>query len=293
MKLIVEDGTGVYGANSYAGRGFVRDYLVRRNRNVDWDAASDAVKDAALIAATDYIDRRFGPRFLGQKQFCDLKVFASNILQIRVLPVDGNTVTIGTVTYIFRTTAVVANDVAIGSTISDARGALLSALAGTGGGSGTVVHPSVSGGVLAGTGDVIVRALVAGILATGIPTSASNPNHVWDYSQLIGGVDDAEQSLEFPRTYLYSVTGFSITGIPELLKQAVAEYAERALVSVLMPDPQVEATGGQVIKTFDKVGPVETEREYVGGSSIQIFQKYPAADRLLSSFISSRGGVIR
>lgn len=293
MTLIVEDGTGIYEANAYAGRGFVRNYLLKRNRATAWDAASDAIKDAAIIAATDYIDRRFGPRFLGEKQFTDLTVFASSILQLRVLPVDGNTITIGTVTYTFRAAAAIANEVTIGATLADATGALVAAMAGTGGGVGTVAHPSASGAVLAGVGDVIVRALVAGVLATAIPVSASNPQHVWDYTELTGGADEADQVLEFPRAYLYSPTGLLIEGIPEVLKQAVAEYAERALSGALMPDPEVEATGGQLVRAFDKVGPIETEREFIGGSTIQIFQKYPAADRLLSSLISSSGGVIR
>lgn len=291
--LIVEDGTGIYEANAYAGRGFVRNYLARRNRATAWDAATDEVKDAAIIAATDYIDRRFGRVFLGQKQFIDMTVFASSILQLRILPVDGDTITIGTVTYTFRTAALVANDVAIGATLAEATGALVGAIAGTGGGSGTLAHPAASGAILAGVGDVIVRALVAGVLATAIPVSASNPQHVWDYSELTGGLDSADQVLEFPRAYLYSPTGQLITGVPELLKQAVAEYSERALNGDLMPDPEVEATGGQIIRALDKVGPIETEREYVGGSTLQIFQKFPTADRLLHTLISSNGGVIR
>lgn len=284
MTFIVEDGSGIYEANAYVGRGFVSNYLTSRNRAETWVASSEEAQKAAIIAATDYIDRRFGPVFLGQKLFTDLTVYASNILQITELPVDGDTITIGTVTYTFRDTATVAFDVAIGATIGEATGALVAAVAGTGGGTGTTAHPSASADVLVGVGDVIVRALVAGTLATAIPTTSSNPKHVWDYSELIGGLDEAEQVLEFPRTVF--------TGIPVALKQAVAEYAERALAGALMPDPETDATGGSLILNRDKVGPVESEQRYSGGV-VQIFKKYPAADRLLLGLISSGGGVIR
>jgi len=284
MTFIVEDGSGIYEANAYVGRGFVRNYLVSRNRATVWDAASEEAQKAAIIAATDYIDRRFGPVFLGQKLYTDLTVYASNILQITELPVDGDTITIDTTVYTFRNIAAVAYEVTIGATIGDATGALVAAIAGTGGGAGTVAHTSASADVLEGVGDIIVQALVAGVLATAILTSASNSKHIWDYSELIGGLDEAEQVLEFPRTVF--------TGIPIALKQAVAEYAERALAGALMPDPEVDVTGGSLILNRDKVGPIESEQRYSGGV-VQIFKKYPAADRLLLDLISSGGGVIR
>lgn len=284
MTFIVEDGSGIYEANAYVGRGFVGNYLATRNRAAVWEASSPEAQKAAIIAATDYIDRRFGPVFLGQKMYCDLTVYASNILQITELPTAGDTITIDTVTYTFRTTAAIANEVTIGATVADAAGALLGAIAGTGGGGGTVAHPRASADVLLGVGDIIVRALVAGVLATPIPTSSSNPAHVWDYTELNGGSDEAEQVLEFPRTIF--------SGIPIALKHAVAEYAERALAGALMPDPYTDATGGSLILTRDKVGPIETEQRYSGGV-VQIFKKYPAADRLLVGLISSGGGVIR
>lgn len=285
MNMIVEDGTGVYNANSYAGRGFVSSYLIERNRATSWLAADEDVQEAAIIAATDYIDKRFGQRFLGQKLFEDFVIPAENILQIRELPSDGDTITIDTVTYTFRVAPAIANEIAIGATIVEAAGALVAAMAGTGGGAGTVAHPSASSGVLRGTATVIVRALVAGPLADPILTSSSNPLNTFDYDRLIGGTDKGTQRLEFPRT--------SFLGIPVQLRQAVAEYAERAIADKLMPDPEVEATGGQVTRTLDKIGPIEIEREYLGGAFIQIFRKYPEADRLLISLTRSGGGVTR
>src|SRR5690606_18970087 len=149
-------------------------------RATAWNAATDAQRDAAIIAATDYIDRRLGPLFLGQRQLTDLTGYAANSLQTRPLPSDGDTPTIGTVTYTFRTGPAVANEVAIGATVAEAAGALVAAMAGTGGGSGTVAHPSASGAALSASGDVIVRALVAGVLASTIATSSSSTDLVWD-----------------------------------------------------------------------------------------------------------------
>lgn len=284
MTLIVENGTGIFEANAYAGRGFVRNYLARRNKAGDWDAVDDAVRDAAIIAATDYIDRRFGMRFLGEKQFEDFPVAASNILQIKVLPEDGNTVTIGTVTYTFRAAPAIANEIAIGATILEAAGGLAAAMAGTGGGAGTVAHPTARSDVLPASTDLIVRAILAGQLADPILTSSNNANLVWDYEELIGGTEHGEQQLEFPRT--------TFEGIPEQLKQAVAEYASRAISEELMPDPEVEANGALVTTAIDTVGPITTHREYIPGV-MQIFKKYPEADRLLRNLISAGGGVIR
>lgn len=293
MTLIVENGSGIYEANSYAGRGFIRDYLTRRNRAASWDASTEAQRDAACIAATDYIDRRFGHRFKGQKLYSALSVYASNILQLRATPVDGDTVTIGTVTYTFRTAAATVNEVTIGSDSSEAAGALVAAVLGTGGGVGTVAHPSASAALLDAPGDVIVRALVAGALADPITTTSSSASLVWDTAELTGGDDDAEQVLQWPRDYAYSRDGNLMEGIPLQLKQAVAEYAERALTGALMPDPTVDESGAARTYAREKVGPLETEYRYAGGSSMQIFQKYPAADRLLIDLLVDVGGVYR
>lgn len=294
MTLIVEDGTGIYLANAYVNRGYVASYLASRNRSSSWASATDAQKDAAIIAATDYIDTRFGHHFLGERRFTDLEVAAWNILQVRTNPQADDTVTIGSVTYTFKASAATANEVTIGATAADSAQSLLEAINGVGGGSGTTAHPDAAATASDSAGDVIVRAKVAGALDTAITCSSSTTRMVWDYDELIGGKDQAEQQLQFPRLYLYTRGGIEITGIPEGLKKAVSEYAIRAITETLMPDPTTDATGQMVVKTFDKVGPIETEREYIGGSQMQIYKKYPAADMLLLDYLKgSGGGVIR
>lgn len=69
MAFIVEDGTNVPGATSYASVEFVDAYFIDRG-NAGW-TGSASVKQAALIQATDYIDLRFGDRFIGNRKYED------------------------------------------------------------------------------------------------------------------------------------------------------------------------------------------------------------------------------
>jgi hypothetical protein len=96
-----------------------------------------------------------------------------------------------------------------------------------------------------------------------------------------------EQALEFPRVY---------DGDPQMpvkMKQAVAEYALRALTTVLAPDPTVDATGGKVVEKKEKVGPIEESTRYEEGVSIALLKPYPAADMLLRGLVDTVRRVIR
>ncbi len=64
MALVVEDGSGVATANSYIPRAFADTHHADRNATA-WEDFTDPEKDAAIIRATDYIDKRFGRRFIG------------------------------------------------------------------------------------------------------------------------------------------------------------------------------------------------------------------------------------
>lgn len=59
--IIVETGTGITGANSYASVADADDFHTLR-QNVAWIGANDAQKVAALVRATDYIEANFGAR---------------------------------------------------------------------------------------------------------------------------------------------------------------------------------------------------------------------------------------
>jgi hypothetical protein len=66
MALIKEDGTIVADANSYADEADADAYQADRGR-VGWLDATTEVADAALVRATDYIEGRFGLKFIGQR----------------------------------------------------------------------------------------------------------------------------------------------------------------------------------------------------------------------------------
>lgn len=102
----------------------------------------------------------------------------------------------------------------------------------------------------------------------------------------------AEQALSFPRSGLYDADGNEIEGLPEKLKKAVAEYALRALSAALMPDPSTDDTGYAVKSKKEVVGPIEESTDYFEGSR-RLFKAYPAADKLLKTYLVSTGGVIR
>lgn len=281
MSMIVEDGSGIYEANSYAGLSYAHSYLHRRNRHTIWDAASTAVREAALIAATDYIDKRFGSQFLGSKENLDIAVAASNYLNFNSQPTNGNTVTVGSVTLTFVSNPPGAGEVEIGANIAATIGNLLTALSS---------HPEVNAEI-AGATAIIIRNKLAGDQPDILCSAVSN--HIeWDYAKLIGGIDSAEQMLEWPRVNAVSRVGVPFIGIPEKLRQATVEYAFRAISGSLMPDPVVGDTGQDIRRQFEKVGPIETEVAY-SASVKQIFKKYPEADRLLGELIGATGGVYR
>ena len=66
MAFVPEDGTGLAEANSYCAVAFADSYFADRG-NALWAAATTGNKEVALIKATDYIEGRFGDRFVGDK----------------------------------------------------------------------------------------------------------------------------------------------------------------------------------------------------------------------------------
>lgn len=98
-----------------------------------------------------------------------------------------------------------------------------------------------------------------------------------------------DQALEFPRVLDDTGEG----QMPTKMKQAVAEYAVRALTSVLAPDPTVDATGGKVLMKREKVGPIEEETQYSDSTQVRLLTPYPAADMLLRGLVDTVRRVIR
>jgi hypothetical protein len=124
-----------------------------------------------------------------------------------------------------------------------------------------------------------------------------------DYMEILygerwrGTLSEDATTLSFPRNYFYdkknNLIDFSEDGIPSDIKKACCEYALRALSAELMPDPEVDsATGKEVTLAREKVGPIETEYEFLAGST-STKKSYPVADRLLRGWLIDTGGVYR
>jgi hypothetical protein len=168
MPFIVEDGTIVAGANALASVEFADDYFALRNVTA-WAELSIAVKQASLVTATDYIQVRYGSRFLGT-------------------------------------------------------------------------------------------------------------------------IADQEQSLSFPRVYQRG----SDPVMPDALLKAACEYAIRASVSPLAPDPVLGADGRLPTRVVEEIGPIREEYAYSDTSTTPLpFRAYPAADALIALLIRPRDGVYR
>lgn len=63
MTLIVEDGTGLTTANGYIAASYFTTHFT--DRGIDVSAYNTAAVEAAIVRATDYVDKRFGPKFRG------------------------------------------------------------------------------------------------------------------------------------------------------------------------------------------------------------------------------------
>ncbi len=302
MTLILEDGTGVSGANAYTTNALVNAYLVERNR-VDengWSGFAGSEKDASVVAATDYIETRFGQRFLGRRQFQNISV-ARGTLTFTGQPLDAETVTIDGIVYTYNTALGAANSVLIGANVEASIKNLIDAITGAADklgdtiGLGTVAHTTATASE--GIGDrMIAVAIDKGTPGNDVVTTDTVTAASWATATLAGGSDTGEpQWLSFPRIDLLDREGLRVLGMPAKLLQATAEYAVRNVAGTkLSPDPIVDGTGQIVTAKLTKIGPIETETRYSDwGSLVQLIKPYPAADRLLIGYVLPGGRVIR
>jgi len=284
MTMIIEDGTGVSGANAYTTEAEVDTYLTDRNREAEnlWSTAATAAKEAAIIAATDFIEQRWGQRFIGRKEFIDIST-ARATLTFTANPLTTETVVINGTTFTFD------SGVAIGADTEESIDNLVTAIAASL--SATVTATAEAGDTM------LLESVVTGTPGNDITTVTTVTGGSWSSTTLVGGSDVAiPQPLSFPRINLVDRDGQYVYGIPAKLKQATAEYAVRAVSTStnLMPDPTYDDTGKAVVRKKEKVGPIETDTQYEeGGAASNIIRVYPAADRLLSEYITPGGGVIR
>ena len=285
MTIIVEDGSGVKGANAGTTVADVTAYLTDRNRQTEngWDSATTAAQEAAVIAGTDFIEQRFRQRFAGSLLFTNLNT-ARTVLNLTQQPADGETVTLGSDVFTFRNTPSLTNDVEIGDNTDASLENLISKV--------NEVSTVLSAGFFTGDG-VLIYAKNPGTPGNGYATTTTITGASFTFATTRGGGDDdAPQELSFPRANLVTPDGATIRGMPPRYKQAIAEYAVRALSGVLQADITPDSSGRVVTRTRVKVGPIETETGLKEDGSIQL-AIYPAADALLSTFMTAAGGAIR
>jgi hypothetical protein len=102
---------------------------------------------------------------------------------------------------------------------------------------------------------------------------------------------EVPQNTEWPRCGVRHA-GYAVEGIPTALKNAVAEYALRALSAGLFQDAPAPEGGREVIRQRDKVDVIETEVEYAAGTGgALLMPTYPPADLMLmrAGLITSPG----
>lgn len=82
--------------------------------------------------------------------------------------------------------------------------------------------------------------------------------------------------------------------IPRALKEAVAEYAKRALIQNINPDPENLSGGRLVKKKSEGLTPMSESVEFDNSSGVFMMPNYPAADEKLKAaglLASSQNGV--
>lgn len=295
MSFVVETGRGTPNANAYAPVSFVTTYLTSRGRETEnsWSSKTTAEQQAACIAATDYIDLRWGRRLrgvrlreeIGGRQADGTILFGSN-------PGDTETVVVGQITYRFVNTLAQENDVLIAATAALSAANLLAAIHGSD--DGTNVHedtqPNYEVTASLSSATLTVTAQADGVNGNEIVfTTTVTGATISGSGTLTGGLDESPQPLEFPRSGAYDRYGYEIEGVPLKVRQAMAEYAVRAVAAQLTSDPDVGATGARVERTYQKVGPLEDLVVYAEGGAPVAFKPYPAADRLMRPFLTSAG----
>lgn len=272
----LETGVGVRGANALASVAFVTQYLEDQGREAEasWSTITEAAKQAAIVAATLYVETRWGLRFKGVKTFTFQEVKAVGKFTHLLQATGSETVTVAGVTYTVPTDA----------DLSAAATALAALIA-----TNQNVQTAVAEGAV-----VTITAAAYGSVGNDLDLASSAAPTVQVTQAFSGGADGGVQEVSFPRQSIFDRHGHAVLGIPPKVKQAVAEYAVRAVAAALYQDPVVDETGRTVVEKFDKLGPLETRVRYEDGAALsRLIKPYPAADRLLSEFVVSGGGAVR
>lgn len=102
------------------------------------------------------------------------------------------------------------------------------------------------------------------------------------------------QTTEWPRYSARDRDGRLVSGLPEVVKEAICEYALRALTATLVADPSRDASGNSIVSESVKADVVESRVQYSSGQGF-VMPSYPLADKKLlkSGLIVSGGNILR
>lgn len=280
MTLIVETGEGVHEANAYHDLAFAQAYLTARGR---WNDDVPPVTDADIIAAADYIEKRFGSRFPGTRTVLEA-TYATARIVFEAVPVENNHLVLGDMTYTFKDVSSELNDVMI------VAGDLVMTLANLIMAIETSENPAISAVTVLTGQPTTLQATSAVLGRMGNATHIGGDLQGTTLPTFMGGYNAGPARLSFPRVDGYDREGFKLEGVPFILMEASVEYAVRARENPLLPNV---STSGGVLRRRERVGPIEEDIQYSAPSS-SVQQAYPAADELLRPLLLRTGGrVIR
>ena len=299
MALTIETGAGVRGANAYFNAAFVDSFLAARGRSDEngWSGLGATEKDAIVVKGTDYFEKRWTGRVRGVRRFFFEDENATATVTFSGVPSADETITVGAEVYTWKASLTgAANEILLGGTATACATNFANA----------VVNDQDSEGVTHGTGTVANAQATANADGTAVTLTAIAPGSSGDFTTISeassnvtttdfsGGLDGGQQPLIFPRESLYTRSGAKVEGVPIEAKNCAAEYVVRAAAGELAPDPTADAYGGTITRLREKVGPIDTETEYLPGSTTgSKLPAYPAADRWMRPYAKAAGRTIR
>jgi glutathione S-transferase len=98
----------------------------------------------------------------------------------------------------------------------------------------------------------------------------------------VGAKATSTQERQWPRTYAYDQQGYSIDGVPQAIKDAVAYLAARVLAGdALLPDESADTLTGDVKSYTVEIGEIRESTEFAGGARKRSMKRYPKVDAML------------
>jgi hypothetical protein len=251
MAFVLEDGTGVEGANAYVDLTYARAHHDDRGHLAEWDAAqlslsitaADASANTVTVADHPYVTGDGPVRLTGT----DLPAPLAELTDYWTVVASASALKFST-SY---ANAVAATPVTVD--LTDV-------------GSGTMTIASAD---FEGQRQAIVRA-------------TDYVEGRWGEVFLGERLTDV-QGMHWPADGAW-YRGDELAGVPDALKRAVSEYALRELTTTLAAD----SSGGAVVSERVQLGPGEREVTYAAPVSLST-REVPAADRLIRPLLRRAG----